>query len=170
MGAIPKRVGQPETTAARLMNPTSRVRLPASASQWPLKLQPEKLSSTPSPKGLWIEPFEATLPGSSAPEQQGSAEPLCSSKQINCWTLRHRAEGQNESLPRMGRAVSFFRPGHHCLWSNSESSRERPPGPDPGVDSPLPRPTSPGPVLGLRGPWEARPFLLASSWEPSQTR
>lgn len=98
-------------------------------------------------------------------------EPLCSSKQINSWTLRHQAESQKESLPRMGRAASFFRPGHHCLWSNSESSRERAPGPDPGVDTPLHRLNSPGPILGLRCPWAARPFFLPiSSWEPSQTR
>lgn len=77
MGAIPKRCGTTRNNAGRLMNPTSRVRLssshrlPASASQWPLKLQPEKLSSKPSPKGLWIEPFEATLPGSSSPRAAG---------------------------------------------------------------------------------------------------
>lgn len=54
------------STASRLSSthtdPTDRV----SASQWPLKLQPKKLSMKPIPKGVRTEPFEATLAGFSS--------------------------------------------------------------------------------------------------------
>lgn len=157
------------------MSPTSRVRLSSShrdqgsASQWPFKLQPEKLSLKPSPKGVRTEPFEATRTGSSAPEQQYSVEPLCSSRLINSWTLTQGRKSKRESpqngpgCPSSGLATTVSgltqsHPMQGLLGLTQEQTLRCTAG------IPLPYPRPPMPV-------GSRPFfLLISSWEPSQTR